>query len=191
MPGGGPGNFRTPPTGRAKGGVANPLGFVLYYDHSRGIRRVRKLIVLLPVAGLALVLSGCGQLMNIIYPSNAMTVDVHVLAENHPDWSARGSSVTVTVTSDAGQTFSQTDGTATFDGTYAHFTVTITKLPNQTYTLVTSYTSGTSGRTYYASPAPEDFLDPTGTRLNMIQMPYASGALASNGHSIALTAIIE
>jgi hypothetical protein len=154
------------------------------------MRHVRKLSVLLPVAGLAIVLSGCGQLMNIIYPSNAMSVDVRVLAENHPDWSQQGSSVTVTVTSDAGQTFNQTSSEGTFDGTYAHFLVTLTKLPNQTYTLVTSYTSA-SGRTYYATPAPEDFLDPAGTRLNMIQMPYASGTLSSNGHSITLTAIID
>ena len=152
---------------------------------------VRKLSVLLPVTGLVLALTGCGQIMNIIYPSNAMSVDVRVLAANHPDWSQEGSGVTVTVTSDAGQTFSQTSSTGTFDGTYAHFTVTITKLPNQTYTLVTSYTSGASGRISYASPAPEDFLDPAGNRLNMIQMPYASGALASNSHSISLTATIN
>jgi hypothetical protein len=152
---------------------------------------VRKLSFLLPVVSLALLMTGCGQLMNIIYPSNAMTVDVRVLAENHPDWAQDGSVVTVSVTSDAGQTFSQTSSAGVFDGTYAHFTVTITKLPNQTYTLVTSYTSGSSGRVYYASPAPEDFLDPTGTRLNMIQMPYASGTLASNGHSITLSANIE
>jgi len=151
---------------------------------------VRKLTLVLPVVGLALVMTGCGQLMNIIYPSNAMTVDVRVLAQDHPDWAQAGSAVTVAVTSDAGQTFSQTSSAGVFDGAYAHFMVTITKLPNQTYTLVTSYTSS-SGRVYYASPAPEDFLDPTGTRLNMIQMPYASGTLASNGHSITLTANID
>ena len=151
---------------------------------------MRKFTILLPVVGFALLVTGCGQLMNIIYPSNAMTVDVRVLAQSHPDWAQAGSSVTVSVTSDAGQTFNQTSASGVFDGTYAHFTVMVTKLPNQTYTLVTSFTSS-SGRVYYASPAPEDFLDPTGTRLNMIQMPYASGTLASNGHSITLTATID
>ena len=152
---------------------------------------MRKSIILLPALSLALVLAGCGQLMNIIYPSNAITVDVRVLAASHTDWTRSGSSVTVMVTSDAGQTFSQTSSIATFDGTYVHYLVTITKLPNQKYTLVTSYTSGAGGKTYYASPAPEDFFDSTGTELNMIQIPYASGNLASNGHSISLTANID
>ncbi len=155
------------------------------------MRTVRKSKILLPVVGLALILTGCGQLMNIIYPSNAMTVDVRVLAASHSDWAQPGSSVTVMVTSDAGQIFSQTSSTGTFDGSYVHYQVTITKLPNQKYTLVTSYTSGTSGKTSYASPAPEDFFDSTGTELNMIQIPYASGNLASNGHSINLTANID
>ena len=152
---------------------------------------MRKSIILLSVLSMAFVLASCGQLMNIIYPSNAMTVDVRVLATSHTDWTQSGSSVTVIVTSDAGQTFSQTSSTGTFDGTYAHYPVTITKLPNQKYTLVTSYTSGAGGKTYYASPAPEDFFDSTGTELNMIQVPYASGNLASNGHSINLTANID
>lgn len=152
---------------------------------------MRKWRILLSAASLALLLSGCGQLMNVIYPSNAMAVDVRVLVSSHADWAEPGSSVTVTVSSDAGQTFSQTATAATFDGTYAHFPVIITKLPNQKYTLVTSYTSGPTGRAYYASPAPEDFYDPTGTELNMIQMPYASGAMSTNGHSINLTAYVN
>jgi hypothetical protein len=153
------------------------------------MRTVRKWIVLSSLVCIAL--TSCGQLMNIIYPSNAMSMDVRVLAASHSDWRQQGSSVSVTVTSDAGQTFSQSSSSGTFDGTYVHYLVTITKLPNQKYTLVTSYTSGADGKTYYASPAPEDFFDPTGTELNMIQMPYASGNLASNGHSISLTASIN
>ena len=152
---------------------------------------MRKWAFLLPVAALALLMIGCSQLMNIIYPSNALTVDVRVLAASHPDWSQPGSGVTVTVSSDAGQTFSQTSAAGTFDGVYANYVVTLTKLPNQRYTLVTSYVSGTSGKTYYASPAPEDFYDPAGTELNMIQLPYASGNLGVNSHSINLTADIN
>ncbi len=154
------------------------------------MRPVRKWAIAAPVVGLVLALTGCGQVMNVIYPSNAMAVDVRVLASTHADWSQPGASVTVTAASDAGQSFSQTATTATFDGTYAHFVVTLTKLPNQKYTLVSSYTNP-GGSTYYASPAPDDFFDPTGTELNMIQMPYASGTMYSNGHSISLTAYVE
>ncbi len=154
------------------------------------MRNVRKWALMLSAAGLALVLTGCGQLMNVIYPSNAIAVDVRVMASTHPDWAQPGSGASVTATSDAGQSFTQAAVSGTFDGTYAHFLVVLTKLPNQKYTLVTSYTSGTSGSTYYASPAPDDFFDPTGTELNMIQMPYASGTMSSNGHSINLTAYI-
>ena len=143
------------------------------------------------MALLAFCLTGCGQLMNIIYPSNALTVDVHVLASTHPDWNQPGSSVTVTASSDTGQTISQTSSAATFDGVYAHYLVIIAKLPNQRYTLVTSYSSAASAKVYYASPAPEDFYDPTGTELNMIQLPYTSGNLAVNSHSISLTANIN
>ncbi|HUI71936.1 MAG TPA: hypothetical protein VL354_15560, partial [Spirochaetia bacterium] len=63
--------------------------------------------ILLSAASIALILSGCGQLMNVIYPSNAMAVDVRVLASSHADWAEPGSSVTVTASSDAGQTFTQ------------------------------------------------------------------------------------
>ena len=142
-------------------------------------------------AALGLGLSGCSQVLNLIYPSNAISMDVRVLASSHPDWSQPGSSVTVTALSDAGQTFSQTAATATYDGTYAHFLVVQTKLPNQRYTLVTSYTSGASGSTFYASPAPDDFFDPSGAELNLIQMPYAQGASPYNVHSVSLTAYIQ
>ena len=151
---------------------------------------VRKWILLLSVAGVALCVTGCGQLMNLIYPSNAISVDVRVVAASHPDWSHPGSIVTVTISSDTGQTFTQTTTSASFDGTYAHFPVAMTKLPNQKYTLVTSYTSST-GATFYASPAPDDFFDPSGTELNLIQLPYAPGTLSSNGHSVFLTAYIN
>ncbi len=142
-------------------------------------------------AALALVLTGCGQLMNLIYPSNAISVDVRVLAASHPDWGQSGSGVTVAASTDAGQVFSQTTATATFDGTWAHFLVSMTKLPNQRYTLITSYTSGSSGSTFYASPAPDDFFDPSGTELNLIQMPYVQGGAASAAHSVNLTAYIN
>ncbi len=152
---------------------------------------MRKWALVLSAVGMALVLSGCGQLMNLIYPSNAITVDVRVLASSHTDWSLPGSSVTVSLSSDAGQTFSQTATSATFDGTFAHFPVALTKLPNQKYTLVTSYTSGANGSTFYASPAPDDFFDPAGTELNLIQMPYAPGTIYANGHSVSVTAYIN
>ena len=146
---------------------------------------------LVMAAALALVLSGCSQVLNLIYPSNAISVDVRVLASSHPDWSQPGSSVTVSASSDAGQTFTQTATSATYDGTYAHFLVVLTKLPNQRYTLVTSYTSGASGSTFYASPAPDDFFDPSGLELNLIQMPYAQGTNPYSAHSVALAASIE
>ena len=153
------------------------------------MRIVRKWTLLM-TAGLALVLTGCSQVMNLIYPSNAISVDVRVLASSHPDWSQPGSSVTVSASSDAGQSFSQTAASATYDGTYAHFLVTLTKLPNQKYTLVTSYTSA-SGSTFYASPAPDDFFDSSGTELNLIQMPYAQGTNPYSVHSVNLTADIN
>lgn len=146
---------------------------------------------LVMAAALGLGLSGCSQVLNLIYPSNAISMDVRVLASSHPDWSQPGSSVTVAASSDAGQAFSQTATTATYDGTYAHFQVVLTKLPNQRYTLVTSYTSGSSGSTFYASPAPDDFFDPSGTELNLIQMPYAQGVNPYSVHSVSLTAYIQ
>jgi hypothetical protein len=142
-------------------------------------------------AAVVFALTGCGQLMNLIYPSNAISVDVRVLVSSHPDWSQPGSNVTVSLASDAGQTFSQTAVTGTFDGTYAHFIVSLSKLPNQKYTLVTSYTSGANGSTFYASPAPDDFFDPSGTELNLIQMPYAQGTNPYSLHSVSLTAYIN
>jgi len=162
---------------------------MLYFEGKRNWL-VRKWALML-AAGMALVLSGCGQLMNLIYPSNAISVDVRVLASSHPDWGQPGSSVTVSASSDAGQTFSQTASSATFDGTYARFLVTLTKLPNQKYTFVTSYTSGASGSIFYASPAPDDFFDPMGTELNLIQMPYAQGANPYSLHSVNLTAYVN
>ncbi len=154
------------------------------------MRTVKK-FALASAAALALVLTGCGQLMNLIYPSNAISMDVRVLASSHPDWGEPGSSVTVSASSDAGQIFTQTAATSAFDGTYAHFLVTLAKLPNQKYTLVTSYTSGSTGSTFYASPAPDDFFDPAGTELNLIQMPYVQGASSFGVHSVNLTAYIH
>lgn len=152
---------------------------------------MRKSAVALLAAGMLFLLAGCGQLMNLIYPSNVINVDARVLASSHPDWAAAGSTVTVVLTSDSGQVFSQSAGASSFDGSYAHFQLTIPKLPNQKYTLVTSYNSASSGRTFYASPAPDDFFDSTGTELNLIQMPYTLSGDISNGHSIVLTAYID
>ena len=142
-------------------------------------------------AGVVLLLASCGQLMNLIYPSNVISVDVRVAASVHADWASPGSTASVTLTADSGQVFSQTTPSTSFDGTYAHFLLTVPKLPNQKYTIVTSYTSGSSGRTFYASPAPDDFFDPVGTELNLIQMPYTLNAASTNGHAVLLTAYIN
>ncbi|HVO39193.1 MAG TPA: hypothetical protein VMV03_09230 [Spirochaetia bacterium] len=128
--------------------------------------------------------------MNLIYPSNIISVDVRVMASAHPDWSSPGSTAAVALTSDSGQVFTQTATSSGFDGTYAHFLLSVPKLPNQKYTIVTSYTSGAGGRTFYASPAPDDFFDPVGTELNLIQMPYTLNGASSNSHAVLVTAYI-
>jgi len=140
---------------------------------------------------MAFLLAGCGQLMNLIYPSNVISVDVRVAASAHADWSSPGSTATVALTSDSGQVFTQTAPSSGFDGAWAHFLLSVPRLPNQKYTIVTSYTSGTSGRTFYASPAPDDFFDPLGTELNLIQMPYTMSGASSNTHAVLVTAYVD
>ncbi len=158
---------------------------------TKGQVDVRKWALALCAAGTVFLLAGCGQLMNLIYPSNVISMDVRVLASAHPDWASPGSMATITLASDAGQTFTQSSASATFDGAYAHYLITVSKLPNEKYTIVTSYTSGETGSVFYASPAPDDFFDPAGTELNLIQMPYTLSAAPTNGHSVLLSAYIN
>ncbi|MGO9307906.1 MAG: hypothetical protein ACLQDL_02645 [Spirochaetia bacterium] len=158
--------------------------------------KMRKLLPLVLVAvGALFLLSGCDAMLDAIFPSNQIYVDVQVSAADYPfDWSDaynHGSypgSVTLYLYDVSANNTTVATGTWTsVDYNYIHFPFVFTKLKNDVYQLTAVYTS----RNYSPPPFSDSvFYDPSGVRMgspvSAISLPYPNSG-DGTGHSVNLS----
>jgi len=151
--------------------------------------KMRKLLPLVLVAvGALFLLSGCDAMLDAIFPSNQIYVDVEVSKADFPvDWGAvyhlGASPGTVTLqlldVNSAGVT-TATETWTNVDLSYIHFPFVFTKLKDDTFQLIATYTS-----LFYGQHSISVFYDPSGIPLTSISMPYHNSGDAT-GHSVNL-----
>lgn len=103
--------------------------------------KMRKLLplVLLAVGSLFL-LSSCDAMLDAIFPSNVINIDVWVQASTHADFLAGGSYENVTLMdSNLAVVANVSQYYSSYDGFYVHYYFSFAKLNNGTYYLTTTY----------------------------------------------------
>jgi uncharacterized protein YceK len=150
--------------------------------------KTRKLLPLVVLAvGALFLLSGCDALLDAIFPTNQIQVQVSAYKNSGPDYLADwgfqyNSIVTLTLydITDGSQTTTVTswDG---IDSNYLYFNFTYTSLKDHTYTLTAMYHSASSGFNYSQT----FFSDPHGLLMNAISLPYRNSG-DSTGRSVNL-----
>jgi hypothetical protein len=147
--------------------------------------KMRKLLpfVLLAVGALFL-LSGCDAMLDAIFPSNQISVDVWVTAYTHTDY-AVGAYVSVTLHDNtSGTSKTATTTWQSYDGYYVHYRVSFTKLKDDNFSLTSTYVDylGYTTSTFYIyDPSGYGYV---GNGLNFT-MPYSNSG-DSTGHSITV-----
>ena len=141
--------------------------------------RVKKLLPLILIAvGALFLLSSCDALLDAIYASNTIDVNVRVyLSGSSPGYNSPYSSVTVTIGGASGATVSTSPTDYVLGGSpYADYILpSVKKLPNGTYTITTTYYDGASGVTWQTT----SFVDPSGYTVGSIAMPYGGSNTAT------------
>jgi len=151
--------------------------------------KMRKLLplVLLAVGSLFL-LTSCDALLDAIFASNQIQVQVSVYKGTNgaffEDW-LNGYPSTVTLTLSDINSGTQSTVVTSWDGidsNYLYFNVQYIKLKDHTFTLSATYNSSYSGLSY--GPV-TSFYDPNNVGMGSIQMPYSNPG-DSTGHSVNL-----
>jgi hypothetical protein len=139
-------------------------------------RRILPLVLLAVVALFAL--SSCDQMLDAIFSSNQITVNVRVDGLVFTDYYYPGSYVQVVLSGSDGSTYTSGQSAVyTVDSlSYVHYSFTFPKLPSVTYTLAATYHGSYYGNYYRYS-----FTDPSGPPpVTSITMPYKSGGSSSS-----------
>src|SRR5208337_1378585 len=112
--------------------------------------KMRKLLLLVFLAvGVLFLLSGCDAMLDAIFPSNQIYVDVEVSAADFPlDWAGTyyhgyypGSVTLYLYDVNANSTTVATGAWTSVDYNYIHFPFVFTRLKNDVYQLTAVYTS--------------------------------------------------
>ena len=148
--------------------------------------KIKKLLPLVLLAVTAvLMLSSCDAMLDAIFPSNQISVDVMVSKNTngafYNDW-LHGYDSTVTLTLyDATTNVSSTQvGSWTdIDSVYVHYVFTFLKLKDHVYSLTALYSSATAGPPPFG---PVNVFYDGNYQLFAVQMPYRTGG-DSTGHS--------
>ena len=148
--------------------------------------KIKKLLPLvLLAAATVLMLSSCDAMLDAIFPSNQISVDV--MASKHTfgtdfysDWyHCNPSTVTITlVDNTAGTMQTQVGSWTDIDNHYVHYVFTFLKLGDHVYSMTATYHSYASGLDY---PPNSSFYDGN-ILLPVVKMPYAN-SVDSTGRS--------
>ena len=135
--------------------------------------KTRKLLPLIILAVVAvLTLSSCDALLDAIFASNQISVDVAVLGSSHPDFAVSGRYVTVLLTG-PGVSSSADTTYGSWDGTRAHFYFTFADLPDGGYNLsATFYGSSISGTSDFVTMPFIDSSNPDSTGKSVSLLLY-------------------
>jgi hypothetical protein len=151
--------------------------------------KMRKLLLLVFLAvGVLFLLSGCDAMLDAIFPSNQIYVDVQVSAAHYyNDWfgtyyhgSYPGTVTLQLFDVNNGSTTIATGSWTSVDYNCIHFPFVFTKLKNDTYQLTATYTS-----VHYLPAFTTIFYDPSGLGMTSISMPYNNSG-DYTGHSVDL-----
>jgi hypothetical protein len=144
--------------------------------------KIKKLLPLVLLAAAAvLMLSSCDAMLDVIFPSNQISVDVMVNRADFPnDWSYGAPATVDFVLYDAtANTFSTQSGSwSDRDSNYLHFVFAFLNLKDHVYQMTATYHSF-----YYAlDPSTSTFYDGNSPGMLAVQMPHRTGH-DSTGHS--------
>jgi hypothetical protein len=147
--------------------------------------KIKKLLPLVLLAVTAvLMLSSCDAMLDAIFPSNQISVDVMVNKASNPsffsDW-YYGTPSTVTLTlldNNTGVSSTLSGGWTDIDSKYVHYVFTFLKLKDHVYSFTAYYSSVTAGGPPFLQT---QFWDGS-TGMYAVQMPYRTGH-DSTGHS--------
>lgn len=131
--------------------------------------KMRKLVplVLLAVGSLFL-LTSCDALLDAIFPSNVINLDVAVVATTHADFTLSNAFVNVQIVG-PGVADSVNASWSSYDGSYVHYYFTFIKLKNDAFTVYATY--------YGPITAPSGdpatlYLGPSNEPLQTVLLPY-------------------
>ena len=143
--------------------------------------KIKKLLPLVLLAVTAvLMLSSCDAMLDAIFPTNQISVDVMVIRLNYPnDWYyGYPSTVTLTLFDNTAVTYSTQVGSWTdIDSNFVHYVFTFTNLKDHNYSMTAAYHSYS-----YVSPLPTSTFYDDNLQLLTVQMPHRTGH-DSTGHS--------
>jgi len=146
--------------------------------------KIKKLLPLVLLAVTAvLMLSSCDAMLDAIFPSDQISVDVMVSKVNfYADWyHGTPSSVQLTLTdvTAGGAQTTQVGGWTDIDSAYVHYVFTFLNLKDHVYTFTAYYSSVSAGPPAFGPVI--EFWDGS-LRMYSVQMPYRTGH-DSTGHS--------
>lgn len=136
--------------------------------------RIRKILPLALLAiGSLFMLTSCDRLLDFIFSSNTINVNVQAYDLKYVGY-VTGGTITVVVTGSSGTTYQAGPSTYEYLDAYynANYNFSFGRLPNDTYTIYTYYTGAIFGggatSTYY-------FYDPLLLLSTAITLPYSGG----------------
>ena len=150
--------------------------------------KIKKLLPLILIAMAAvLVLSSCDAMLDAIFPTNQISVDVMVskhtpATDFYSDWYfGYPSTVTLILTDQtSGVSTTQVGSWSDIDSNYVHYIFTFLKLGDHVYTMTAYYHSYSPPHNTYGPNF--DFFDGPIDLIGGVQMPYRTGH-DSTGHS--------
>jgi hypothetical protein len=104
--------------------------------------KMRKLLPVLIIAvGSVFLLSGCDAILDAIFQTDVINVDVWVQGTSHADFANGGSTENLMLMDSSLNTLQNvTQSYSSYDGTFAHYYFSFSKLKDGLYYLTTSYT---------------------------------------------------
>jgi hypothetical protein len=148
--------------------------------------KIKKLLPLVLLAVTAiLMLSSCDAMLDAIFPSDQISVDVMVYKNYSPafhiDWqTGDASTVALTLTDvTTGVSSTLSAGWSDIDSNYVHYVFTFLRLKDHVYSLSALYYSVDAGPTPFLQT---QFWDGSTISMYAVQMPYRNGH-DSTGHS--------
>jgi len=137
------------------------------------MKAIGKLPLLILEAGLLVLLSGCDQMLDGIFPERQI-IQVQVKVPLYHSVGLPGSSVNVQLT-DGGASILTGPVAVTYssyDSAFAYYQIQFTKLRNETYGLLAYYYDAATSGTYYSPYGSSFFYNPAGIGVTSVTLPY-------------------